>query len=792
MRDRSLPLCCASGACRLGESGEDRSLDADRGGDAGRLGAALLRINASLDVDTVLREVVESARALTGARYGAIVTVGGQDEAQMYVLSGFTAEEERELANWTPGSQQFFEHFRDLPGPLRMPDLRAYVDSLGLSEGMIACRAFQAMPMRHRDEHVGSFFLGEKAHGDQFTEDDEELLVLFASQAATAIANARAHRDEQRARAELEALIEASPVGVGVFDARTAMPLSFNREVARIVAGLGIVRRTPAEVVDVISARRADGREISFDDLARAEKVRGEEIELLGPDDRSSRVLVNVAPITSDTGDVRSVVVTMQDLAPLEELERSRAEFLGMVSHELRAPLTSIKGSAASALRTSRALDPAEQRQFFRIIDEQADRIDDLVGDLLDAGRIDSGTLSVDAVPADVRTLVDRARNTFLSGGGRHPVVIDLPAGLPRVLADESRIVQVLNNLFANAAQHAPEHSTIRVAAVSEGVHVAVSVADEGEGVPPDLLPRLFRKEVRRAKGSVGGAGLGLAICKGLVEAHGGRIWAESDGPGRGTRFTFTLQAVEEPDAERSFSSPGADRSAGTPILVVDDDPEALRYVRGVLDDAGYAPIVTGEPEEVADLIRSKRPRLVLLDLVLPGTDGIAMMDTVPELADLPVIFISAYGRDETVARALECGAVDYLVKPFSPTELAARVRAALRRAEPSDFALGDLSIDYARRLVRIGDRAVSLTPIEYELLRVLAVNAGRVCDYESLLRQVWRSDDTGGTQPVRDFVKKLRRKLGDHAADPAYILNVRGVGYRMREPGDAPDPPLD
>ena len=767
-------------------------MNADRGGDAGGLGAALLRINASLDLETVLREVVESARSLTGARYGAIVTVGEPDEAQMYVLSGYTADEEREIADWTPGGQQFFEHFRDLPGPLRMPDLQAYVGSLGLSTGMVRCRAFQAMPMRHRDEHVGSFFLGEKTQGGQFTEDDEELLVLFASQAATAISNARAHRDEQRARAELEALIEASPVGVGVFDARTAMPLSFNREVARIVAGLGIVRHTPAQVVDVISARRADGREISFDELARAERVRGEEIELLGPDDRSSRVLLNVAPIMSEAGDVQSVVVTMQDLSPFEELERSRAEFLGMVSHELRAPLTSIKGSAASALRTSRALDPAEQRQFFRIIEEQADRIDDLVGDLLDAGRIDSGTLSVDAVPADVRTLVDRARNTFLSGGGRNPVVIDLPAGLPRVLADEGRIVQVLNNLFANAAQHAPEHSTIRVAAESDGVHVSLSVADEGEGVPPDLLPRLFRKEVRRVEGSVGVSGLGLAICKGLVEAHGGRIWAESDGAGRGTRFTFTLQAVEEPAAERNFSSRGTDRSAGTPILVVDDDPEALRYMRGVLDDAGYAPIVTGEPKEVADLIRSKRPRLVLLDLVLPGTDGIAMMDSVPELADLPVIFISAYGRDETVARALECGAVDYLVKPFSPTELAARVRAALRRAEPSDFALGDLSIDYARRLVRMGDRAVELTPMEYELLRVLAVNAGRVCDYESLLRQVWRSDNTGDTQPVRDFVKKLRRKLGDRAADPAYILNVRGVGYRMREPGDAPDPPLD
>ena len=764
-----------------------RGADALRGRGGG-LRAALLRINASLDLETVLREAVESARSLTGARYGAIATVGEPGESQAHVLSGLTADQERQLAGWMSNALRVFEHFRDLPAPLRLPDLRAHLDSLGLAEGMIPCRSFQAMPMRHRGEHVGSFFLGEKAGGGPFTEDDEALLVLFASQAATALANARAHRDERRARAQLEALIDASPVGVVVFETPTGAPLSANREIMRIVADIGIVGRTPAEVLDVISARRADGREISLDEFARAERVRGEEIELAGPDGRSARILVNAAPIGAVAGRAGSVVVTMQDLAPLEELERSRAEFLGMVSHELRAPLSSIKGSAASALRPSRALDPAEQRQFFRIIEQQADRIDDLVGDLLDAGRIDSGALSVDPVPAEVRALVDRARNTFLSGGGRQAVAIDLPAGLPRVLADEGRIVQVLNNLLTNAARHAPERSTIRIAAEADGVHVAVSVVDEGEGVPPEQLPRLFRKEFRQ---SDGGSGLGLAICKGLVEAHGGRIRAESDGPGRGARFTFTLQAVEAHRAEADLPRPGVEPSVRTPVLVVDDDPETLRQVRGALDDAGYAPIVTADPGEVADLIRSKRPRLVLLDLVLPGADGIAMMAEVPELADLPVIFISAYGREETVARALECGAADYLVKPFSPTELAARVRAALRRAEPSRFLLGDLSIDYARRLVRVGARAVDLTPIEYELLRVLAVNAGRVCDYGSLLRQVWRSEDPGDSQPVRDFVKKLRRKLRDPAADPAYILNVRGVGYRLRDPDDARDPAL-
>ena len=175
---------------------------------------------------------------------------------------------------------------------------------------------------------------------------------------------------------------------------------------------------------------------------------------------------------------------------------------------------------------------------------------------------------------------------------------------------------------------------------------------------------------------------------------------------------------------------------------------------------------------------------MVLLDLVLPGMDGIEMMKSIPELADLPVIFISGYGRDETIARALEAGAADYIVKPFSPTELTARIRAALRRrSAPEPFLLGDLAIHYERRRVSIAGRDVPLTATEFELLRTLSLDAGRVSTYDSLLRRVWGGRQYAGPELVRTFVKKLRRKLGDTAAKPAFIANERGVGYRMVEP---------
>ena len=756
------------------------------------LSAAILRISASLDVSTVLREVVDNARALTGAHYGVIITLAETGLPLDFVASGLTPEEERQLTSWLPEGLGLFEHLRDIETPLRLDDLPGYVRSLGYSSNRILCKTLQGTPMRHRGAHLGNFFLGEKEGNAAFTAEDEELLVLFASQAATAIANARAHRDEQHARADIEALVETCPIGVVVLDAATGALASFNREARRIVAEL-ISPELPVErLAGAMTCRRGDGRTVTLDDLGRAEVVRAEEIVLSVPDGRSVTTLLNATPVRSAEGEIERVVVTMQDLAPLEKLDRLRAEFLGMVSHELRTPLAAIKGSTSTVLGASPTLDPAEVEQFFRVIDEQADHMRGLISDLLDAGRIDAGTLSISPEPIEVTGVVDQARTAFVSGGGTHTILIDVPPDLPRVLADRRRIVQVLNNLFANAARHSPESSPLRVAAVHDGLHVAFSVSDKGRGIPAEQLPYLFRKHTNLGgndeRRDLRGSGLGLAICKGLVEAHGGRIRAASGGPGQGTQFTFTIPVAEEAGdaAVPARNRSGSPREQGerTPILVVDDDPQTLRFVREALAKAGYSPIVTGDHRELSQIIRTEKPHLILLDLVLPGADGLELLESVPELADLPVIFISAYGRDETIARALENGAADYLVKPFSATELTARIRAALRkRVEPKPFMLDDLTIHYEQRRVTVAGRPVQLTATEYNLLRILSVNAGLVLTYNSLIHQLWSHPNYGDPDRVRTFVKQLRRKLGDAPARPRYIFNEHGVGYRMATP---------
>ena len=775
-----------------------------------RLSEASLRINETLDFDTVLRGVLASARDLTRSRYGVFILLDDAGGMREFFSSGMTPEQGRK--QWAePDRVRFFDYVGRIQEPLRLRDFPSHARTLGLPEFPPDLLSFLTAPIRHQGEHLGTIYLDEKE--GEYTREDEETLVLFASQAAMVIANARRYREEQRARARLETLIDTSPVGVAVFDARTGAPLSFNREAARIVESLRDPDQPLAQLLEVMSYRRADGRRIApFDivnELIGGDTVRAEEIVLSVPDGRSVTVLVNATPSRSaEDTEMETVVVTLQDMTSLNALEKMRAEFLGMVSHELRAPLTSIKGSVDTLLESFNSLDSAEMLQFIRIIKSQSERMRDLISDLLDVARIETGMLSVTPEPVEVAGLVDEAKNTFLTGGGRRNFTIDMELDLPWVMADRRRVVQVLYNLLSNAARYSPGSSAIRVRAALGDDCVEVSVADDGRGVTPEEMPFLFRK-FSRTIGQGGereapDTGLGLAICKGIVEAHGGRIWAESDGVGQGSMFTFTLPVANGVGAAvagpRSSvrAHPGARDQAR--ILAVDDDPMVLRYVRDALTRAGYAPVVTTDPDEALRIVESDRPRLVLLDLLLPGSDGIELMKSILDIAEVPVIFLSAYGRDEIIARAFEAGAADYMVKPFSPTELVARIRGALRRrlaassGVPSEpFVLGDLVIDYAERRVSVAGRAVHLTPTEYELLVEMSVNAGRVLTFDVLLERVWGQERSGDRGSVRTYVKRLRRKLGEDAGNPEYILAEHRVGYRMPKGGDpAREPPTD
>ena len=484
----------------------------------------------------------------------------------------------------------------------------------------------------------------------------------------------------------------------------------------------------------------------------------------------------------------------------MEELGRQRAEFLSMVSQELLTPLTSIKGSAAVVLEDLTRLDIAKARQFFSLIEWQADRMRGLIWDLLEVARIEAGTLLLTPESTDLAFLLGQAQASFRESGAGNPVEVDLNPDLPQVAADRQRTLQVLDRLLSNAAGHSPEGSVITVSARRENSHVAVCVTDRGQDMLSQPLPLLFRRPSPVEGGGeslTGGEALGLAVCRGIVEAHGGRIWVENDGPGLGSKCIFTLPVAEEAAPGRAapagLSSDGDRRNPRGKgrVLVVEDDPQALWHIRHTLTEAGYTPVATWDPEEVERLIATERPHLVLLDSALTGVDGSGLMQRISKATDAPVLLLSGRGAtpERDLALAFESGADDYIAKPFSTTELVARVSAALRRRdaperEPHEgsFQLGDLAVDYDRRQVTVGDRVVALTDTEYRLLCELAVNVGKTLSREHLMRRVWSSREHGDSSVVRGYVRRLRKKLGENADKSSYIFNEPRVGYRLGE----------
>jgi two-component system KDP operon response regulator KdpE len=221
-------------------------------------------------------------------------------------------------------------------------------------------------------------------------------------------------------------------------------------------------------------------------------------------------------------------------------------------------------------------------------------------------------------------------------------------------------------------------------------------------------------------------------------------------------------------------------------VLVVDDELQILRALRVVLREAGFEVIAAQSAPEALDLAAVKAPRAAIVDLVLPGGDGIEVTRSLREWSKMPILVLSAVGEEEQKVRALEAGADDYITKPFGTRELVARLRAALRRSEraagedePAITAEG-LEIDLAAHAVRRDGEPVHLTPIEFELLRVLAQNRGRLMTHKALLAEVWGPGYVDDMQALRTHIARLRGKIEPPGGRPHYILTDPGVGYRF------------
>ena len=770
-----------------------------------KLSEASRMVSESLDLNNVLRGVIDNSRYLTSARYGALLTYEQSGAIQDFITSGLSPQE-IELLTTLPQGLGLLGFMNEIREPLRLSDLSTHHSSVGFPENHPPMKTFLGMPIRYRDEHVGNIYLTEKEGGTEFTSEDQEILVMFASQAGAAIFNARKYQEEQQAKADLEALVNISPVGVLVFDGKTGDLVSANDETRRLVGRVNAPGRSLKELLSVITLRRADGSDIPPEEvptvkaMSSGETILADEVVIHPPDGRSPvTTLVNARPIRREDGEIVSVVVTVQDITPLEEMKRQRAAFLTNMSHELRTPLSAIKGATSTLLNSTYPPDPFETNQFLRVIDEQSDHMRRLINDLIDMTQIETGTLTVIPEPTDLADLLYRAMEAHgHTGAETNSVELELAPNVPKVMADERRIVQVLRNLIANVSSYSSRSSSVRITAVAGHAFVVVTVDNKGEDTVALGLPRELGRHSRGADGVGGtrkeGSDLGIAISVGIVEAHGGRLSVGVGEGGVGSGFTFTIPVVEaayvsEPNTFR-LPSPRNSHERQARVLALVEDPETGRYVRDILSRADFSFSMVGDLDEAEDIIETQKPDVILLEPVMPWPEGLEILVRICKISGVPVIFMAGHGWGQHIGRAFELGAFDYIAKPFTSTELLARVDAACRRTStgsPKDSGVsyqhGDLTIDYIEREVSVAGRSVHLTATEYKLLVELSAAAGRVSTHEQLLQRVWGPLYSSDARIVRTYVKALRHKLGDDATGPTYIFTESGVGYYMPKP---------
>jgi signal transduction histidine kinase/ActR/RegA family two-component response regulator len=349
--------------------------------------------------------------------------------------------------------------------------------------------------------------------------------------------------------------------------------------------------------------------------------------------------------------------------ASREQLERdvrARDDVLGVVAHDLQNPLNVI--SMAANMLLQRVPDQAARRPIERIV-RSVQRATRLLRDLLDIGAIEEGHFAVECRRLDAAALILSALESQQSLAADASVITatDLSPELPPIDADEERLLEVLENLIGNAIKFTSPGGTISVGATREDEEIKIWVTDNGSGIPAQQLPHIFDRFWQAKRADRRGTGLGLTICKGIVEAHQGRIWAESV-EGKGTTVFFTLPAVASPDSRHVVTNVAN-------ILLVDDRPENLMALKSILDRPDYRLVTADSGDKALRVALREQFAVALIDIAMPGMNGLEVATHLKELErsrDIPIIFVTAFGDDpQEIHRAYAAGGADYLVKPL-------------------------------------------------------------------------------------------------------------------------------
>jgi PAS domain S-box-containing protein len=496
-------------------------------------------LTAHLDLDEVLRLVIEHSVEMLSGHIGIIALRDERDNgfriAASYGLSSTLLPRLRPFLSNLPASLQ--------PDQWRIPDLQVKLGLMAAELG-IGLRQVVSLPLSIDGELTGVIYVF-RSSGSAFSANDREVLESFADQAAIAVRNARLYRKAVDEKRRIDALIDNSADGVMILDHNGRIEI-FNRALSELTGcpqEIAIGRHC-SEVLVLYNDQRVNlcaGVCPLLDPGNR--QTASIDGYILRPDGRRVAVGITYVPLFDESGRRLNLVANVRDMTRAREAEELKSTLLSVISHELKTPVALIKGYAGTLRREDANWDRETLSQSLAIIEEEADRLNKLINNLLDASRIQAGGLKLRFGYLRLDLLAQKVAAEFRTQSSRHTIKLDFPEELPPVMGDEERLREVIGNLLSNALKYSPQGGDIVVGGRADAGEVRIMVADQGIGIARGEQQKIFEHFYRVDNASTRksqGAGLGLFLVKAVVEAHGGTIWVDSE-PGKGSTFSFTL-----------------------------------------------------------------------------------------------------------------------------------------------------------------------------------------------------------------------------------------------------------
>jgi len=661
-------------------------------------------LGISLDLDRVLIQALALINEAVGVEHGSIMLLDHESGNLIY-----RAALGRDKPLPRGGKMTDFRKGVGLAGWVLEHQEPASIEDVAKSKRWIVrpgqervSKSALAVPLAVGEDVLGVLLLHHPQPG-YFTETHLKLVSAAASQVAASINNAELYRmiresaermggmlrARQEEASKSRAILEGIADGVMVADARDNVIL-LNAAAEEI---LGMSREEiagrPIHELSGLYGAEGDTWLALIKKWAQALPAKGEPTSFESQFKTEEKVVsVHMAPVLMKDEFLGTVSV-FRDITREVAVGRMKSELISIVSHQLRTPMTSIKGyTDLLYLETVGEINEA-QRRFLSIIKSNADRLAFLANDLLDISRIETGRIRLNPEFIHMSTIGDEIAAS-LRGQTEEKglsLKLDIPEGLPPICGDRDRVTQILTNLIDNARHYTPAGGQITVSAQVRGNLLQVNVADTGIGIAPEDQEKIFDRFYRTDHPlvqEVAGTGLGLSIAKSFVKMHGGEIWVESE-PGRGSTFSFTLPLAEREKELEGFSTPSPSPMSFAPsrhVLVVEDEPDIAELIRYHLEGNRYRVTTAARGEEALAKAHQEKPDLITLDIRLPDIDGFEVLQRLKsdeKTADIPVVIVSIVPDREDGFRL---GAVDYVVKPIDEGRLLSAVGAILPKED--------------------------------------------------------------------------------------------------------------